>query len=48
VLWRKLGSKKNANGTGIAPGTAFFVKRKNAVTGIDALRVQPPPFFIDP
>jgi hypothetical protein len=48
VLWRKFGTKKNANGTGIAPGTAFFVKRKNAVAGIDALRVQPPPFSIDP
>jgi hypothetical protein len=25
-----------------------FRQKKNAVTGIDALRVQPPPFFIDP
>ena len=48
VVWRKLGTNKNANLTGIAPGTAFFVKRKKTVTGIDALRVQPPTFFIDP
>jgi hypothetical protein len=48
VIWRKFGTKKIANETPIAPGTAFFVRRKNALTGIDALRVQPPPFSIDP
>ena len=46
--WRKRGTRKNANATRIAPGTAFFVRRKSAAAGADAFRVQPPTFFIDP